>query len=173
DLLPSDLKVAGVLKQECTKSSLAEHEEPEEGPQLVAASLRVVAQKVVDQSKLPKRIRIVERSQFVPGYRTLDAGLKRWCFHHAPGKPGQRWKNQCHHAVRSVDPLRIALLRALTRRLPLLWKNRFTSWLSIAETLITTGSALFPAPPLAEMMFWRPWLILAGRIISFWCTMAS
>src|SRR5262249_53397618 len=98
---------------------------------------RVVAQKIVDQRKLPQRVGIIERSQFPPRCCALDPGLKRWGFANTPSESWQGREYQSHQAVRSTEPLRIALLTAATSRLPLLWKNRFTSWLSIAETLIT------------------------------------
>src|SRR5215471_19795641 len=118
-------------------------------------------------------MRIVERPQFAARDGALNAGLECRRLGDAPGEPRQGRKSQCHYGLRSAAPLRIALLRASTRRPLLLWKNRFTSWLSIAETLMTTG--LLPAadPAFAEIMLWRPWLMRAGRIISFWCTKAN
>src|SRR5208282_3555920 len=122
---------------------------------------------------------IIDGSQFPPGHRSLDSGLKGRRLGYAPGETGQRRENSDvrHQLVRSIDPLRIALLIAATSAPPLLRKNRATSWLSIAETpkLTTTGAP----PPLAlvplgaAIKFCRPWEIFAGSTISLLCSCAS
>src|SRR5262249_6243443 len=71
DRLARDFPVTWVHKQECAEGALAQHEEPEQGPQLVVSGHWIVAQKI---NRRPVQIAIADKDSRV---HAIPARIRR------------------------------------------------------------------------------------------------